>query len=104
MVAINSIATPPCLQEMPTCFLDVLIDLGSTWLEDSLRIVGEYNWIEEAIRDGNCLSMTYGLCMKELYSYLCSAAFVLECSRGRGKFSDLSRNSRLRRALIEESY
>ena len=41
VVAITSTATPPCSQEMPTCFLDVLIEWGSTWLWDSLRLFGE---------------------------------------------------------------
>ena len=49
VVAITSTATPPCLQEMPTCFLDVLIEWGSNWLWDSLRQVGEDNWLQEAI-------------------------------------------------------
>ena len=40
IVLINSTATPPCLQEMPTSFLDVLIEWGSTWLWNSLRLVG----------------------------------------------------------------
>ena len=38
----------------------------------------------EAIQDGTCLAVTNGLYMKELYPYLCSAAFFLECSKGRG--------------------
>ena len=64
---INSTATPPRTQEMPTCFLDVLIEWVSTWFWKSLRLVGEYNWLEEAIRDSNCLAVTNGLYTKELY-------------------------------------
>ena len=41
VVAITSTVTPPRSQEMPTCFLDVLIQWVSTWLWDSLRLVGE---------------------------------------------------------------
>ena len=70
---------------MPTCFLDVLIEWGSTWLWDSLRLVGEDNWLEEAIQYRTYLAVTDGLYMKELYPDLFSAAFVLECSKGRGK-------------------
>ena len=77
VVAITSTATPPCSQEMPTCFLAVLIEWGSTWLWGSLQIVGEDNWIEEAIQDRSCLAVTDGSYMKELYPDLCSAAFVL---------------------------
>ena len=86
VVAINSTAIPPCLQEISTYFLDVLIEWGSTWLWDSLRLVGEENWLEEAIQDMTCLAVTNGLNMTELYPDLCSATFVLECSKGRGKF------------------
>ena len=76
LVPITSTATPPRSQEMLTCFLDVLIELGSTWLWESLRLVGEDNWLEEVIQDrGTCLVVTDGLYMKELYPDLCSAAF-----------------------------
>ena len=86
LVAITYTATSPWSQEMPTCFLDVLIEWGSTWLWDSLRLVGEDNWIKEAIHDRNCLAVTNLLYMRELYPDLFSAAFVLEWSIGRGKF------------------
>ena len=69
---------------MPTCFLGVLTEWVSTWLWESLRIVGEDNWIEEAIQDRNCLDVNNGLYMKELYPDLCSAGLDLECSKGRG--------------------
>ena len=82
VVVITSTATPPCSQEMPTCFLDVLIELVSTWLWDSLRIVGEDNWLEEAIKERTGLAVTDGSYIKELYPDLFSAAFVLECSKG----------------------
>ena len=75
VVVITSTATPPFSQEIPTCFMDVLIEWGSTWLWDSLLIVGEDNWLEEAIWDGTCLYVTNGSYMKELYPDLCSAAF-----------------------------
>ena len=71
---------------MPTCFLDVLIEWGSNCLWNSLRLVGEDNWLEEAIKDGFCLAVNDGFYMKDIYRDLCLAAFVLECSKGRGKF------------------
>ena len=40
VVSITSADTPLCLQEIPNCFLDVLIEWGRTWLWDSLLIVG----------------------------------------------------------------
>ena len=85
VVAITSTTTPPCSQEMPTCFLDVLIEWGSNWLWDYLRLVGEYNWLEEAIQDRKCLAVTNRSYTKELYPDLCPSEFVLECSKGRGK-------------------
>ena len=75
VVEITSTATTPCSQEIPTCFLDVSVEWGSTWLWDSLQLVGEENWLEETIQDGTCLAVSYGLYMKELYPDLCSAAF-----------------------------
>ena len=84
VVSIYPNATPPCSQEMITCFLDVLFEWGINWLWDSLMLVGEYNWLEEAIQDGTCLDVTDGSYMKELYPYLCSAAFVLQYIKGRG--------------------
>ena len=41
VVAINSTATPPRSQEMPICFMYVLIEWEGAWLCDSLRLVGE---------------------------------------------------------------
>ena len=84
VVATPPTATPPCLQEMETCFMDALIEWESTWLWYSLRIFGEENWLEGAILDGTCLAVTNGSYMKELYPDLCSVAFVLEFSNGRG--------------------
>ena len=70
VVVITSTATPPRLQEMPTCFLDVLIEWGITELLDSLRLVGEDYWLKEAIHDRTCLDLTYGSYMKEIHPYL----------------------------------
>ena len=47
VVEITSATTPPRSQEITTCFMDVLIEGGSTWLWESLRIIGEDNWLEE---------------------------------------------------------
>ena len=49
VIVITSTATPPLLQEITTCFLDVLIDWGSTWSWDSPQLVGVENWLEEAL-------------------------------------------------------
>ena len=82
----------------------MLIEWGSTWLWDSLQLVGEGNWLRQAIQDRTCSVVTNGLYTKELYPDLCSAAFVLDVAKAEEKFSDPSRKNRLRRAFIEESY
>ena len=46
VVEITSTSKRPRSQEMPTYFMDVLLELGSTLLWDYLRLVGEDNWIE----------------------------------------------------------
>jgi hypothetical protein len=80
---------PPCT------FMDVLLSWGNTWLWDDLRLTGEHGWINEAISDGSLLAVTDGSFLREHYPNLCSAAFVLECTMGRGRmigsFSESSR-------------
>jgi hypothetical protein len=51
---------------------------------DNLRITGDTLWIAEAIADDSLLTITDGSYMKELYPNLNSAAFVFECTKGRG--------------------
>jgi hypothetical protein len=55
---------------------------GNTWLWDNLSFTGEHGWINEAISDGSLLAVTDGSFLREHYPNLCSAAFVLECTRG----------------------
>ncbi len=47
--------------------------------------MGDLDWIAVSIADNSCVAVTDGSYMKELYPYLNSAAFVLECSKGRGR-------------------
>ena len=58
---------------------------GNTWMWDNLAIMGDLEWIAALIADNSCVTVTDGSCMKDLYLYLNSAAFVLECSKGRGR-------------------
>jgi hypothetical protein len=51
---------------------------------ENIQWVGDDNWIAEAIGVGSCIAVTGGLYMKALYPQIHSAAFVLECSNGRG--------------------
>ena len=70
---------------MPATILEVLEGWGCTWMWKSLRLVGDDNWLEEAIEAGTCVAVTDGSYIKEWYPNVCSAAFILECSEGRGR-------------------
>ncbi len=52
---------------------------------DNLTIRGETLWLAEAIADNTLIVVTDGSYMKETYPHINSAAFVLECSKGRGR-------------------
>jgi hypothetical protein len=54
---------------------------------DNLSIMGDLDWIAASIADNSCVAVMDGSYMKELYPYLNSAAFVLECSKGRGRLT-----------------
>ena len=71
--------------EPPSCFLEMLQERGCAWMWKDLQYVGEDSWIEEAIADNSLVACTDGSFIRELYPDLCSAAFILECSKGRGR-------------------
>ena len=66
-------------------FMDVLIGRGCTWMWDSMVIVGKDDWIEKAISNCSCVSVTDGSYMRELYPNVCSTAFIFECTYGTGR-------------------
>jgi len=72
-------------QATPPTFWEVIIGWGKTWMWDNLDITGNLDWIAASIADSSCVAVTDGSYMKELHPYLNSAAFVLECSKGRGR-------------------
>ena len=72
-------------QTMPTTILEVLEEWGCAWMWKSLRLVGDDNWLEESIEAGTCVAVTDGSYIREWYPNICSAAFTLECSKGRGR-------------------
>ena len=51
----------------------------------SLQLVGSDEWIKDAIEGWNIVAVTNGSYIKERYPHLCSAAFILECSKGSGR-------------------
>eukprot|EP00956_Cyclotella_meneghiniana_P009811 scaffold13589_cov49-Cyclotella_meneghiniana.AAC.3 len=84
-VAIVSVAAPAEPVSLPESFLDVLRKWGNTWIWDSLRLLGEDDWIVDSIREGTCIAVTDGSYIREIFGEMCSAAFVLECTRGKGR-------------------
>lgn len=81
---ISHTPAPPA-PRLPETFWDVLEEWGSTWLWDSLRLVGNDDWLAEAIADNSCMAVTDGSFIRELYPNMNSAAFVFECTKGRGR-------------------
>ncbi len=58
---------------------------GNTWLWEHLTITGGELWIHQSIAKGMLVAVTDGSYMQELYPNICSAAFVLECSKRQGR-------------------
>ena len=82
---------------MPTKIKEVFKEWRCTWMWKSLRIVGIDEWIKDAIEGWNLVAVTGGSYIKESYPHLCSAAFILECSKGSGRvfgsFPDFSQGA-----------
>ena len=85
VLAISSFSAPMTQPRPPTESMDVLIEWGCTWMWDSLRLVGNEKWIEQAIADESCMSVTDGLHRRELYPDICSVAFMFEYSKSRAE-------------------
>jgi hypothetical protein len=85
------------LEIPPTYFWEVLQKWGQTWMCDNIQWVGDDNWIAGAIRDRSCIAVTDGSYMSKLYPNAHSAAYVLECAKGKGRlwgsFPETSLNS-----------
>ena len=84
VVAVDSTATMAEPRQAPETLLEVLDEWECGWMWDSLSLTGDEDWLLEAIEEGTCVAVTDGSYIKELFPDVCSAAFVLECSRGRG--------------------
>ena len=48
-------------------------------------MAGGNSWIHDSIADESLVAVTDGSYIRELYPNLCSAVFVMECSKGRGR-------------------
>ena len=71
--------------QAPCTFIEVLKSWGNTWLRDNLTVSGGVDWIRQAIANETLVAVTDGSYIRELYPDLCSAACVLECSKGLGR-------------------
>jgi hypothetical protein len=50
-----------------------------------MSVSGGIEWVDKSIIDGTLVAVTDGSFIRELFPNLCSAAFVLECSKGQGR-------------------
>jgi hypothetical protein len=50
-----------------------------------MSVSGGTAWVDKSILDGTLVGMTVGFYIRELFPNLCSAAFVLKCSKGQGR-------------------
>ena len=66
-------------------FVDVLKWWGNTWLWEHMTVHGGVEWLKHAISEGLLVAVTDRSYIRELFPNLCSAAFILECSKGRGR-------------------
>jgi len=70
---------PRCIEHLHRTLAD--------WIWDDLEVTGEADWVLQAIQDGTCTAVCDGSFMPDLVPNACSAAVILECSRGRGTIS-----------------
>ena len=97
-------AEPQRPRTMPTTILAVLEEWRCTWMSNSLRLISDDHWLEDAIEAGTCVAVTDGSYIRDLIPNVCSVAFVLECSEGRGQitgsFPEQSNNANIYRAEL----
>jgi hypothetical protein len=81
--------------EPPCNFIDVLKGWGHMWIWDDLKVTGGTDWIAQAIAKETLVAVTDGSYIREHHPELCPAAFMLECTRNRGRmvgsFSEASK-------------
>ena len=73
----------------PTTYVEVLPEWGCSWLWKHMSIKGGTEWIVQAITARSLVAVTDGLYIQQLYLHSCLAAFILECSHGRGRLIGL---------------
>jgi hypothetical protein len=92
---LTSIAPIVIPNPVPTSFMEVLTLWGNTWLWEHVSMTGGVSWLEESIADSTLVVVTDGSYIRELFPNICSATFILKCSKGRGRifgaFTEASR-------------
>lgn len=86
-IRIRGSVRPPQAPVQATLWTDTLLDWGETWMWDNLTVEGEEDWILESIREGDCVAVTDGSYMDGVDSTVCSAAFIFECQKKRGRIT-----------------
>jgi hypothetical protein len=67
-------------------FWTVIEGWGELWIWENLKVVGDPGgWLEISIKEMACIAVADGSYMKLMYPNICSAAFIFECTRGRGR-------------------
>ena len=84
-VKVCSVAISPPRLIPPADFLEVLQGWGHTWIWDALQVTGSSDWITKAITDNSLVAVTDRSYIMEHHPDLCLAAFVLECTKDRGR-------------------
>ena len=54
---------------------------------EGMQLIGDDSWLEEAIRDNSLVAVTDGSYMRDKYPMMNSCAFILECTKGRGRLT-----------------
>jgi hypothetical protein len=86
---VTSIAQEAQEVQVLETFVEVLREWGCSWLWEHMSIKGGTSWVAQAITDGSLVAVTDRSFIKQIYPHLYSAAFILECSRGRGRIIGL---------------
>ena len=87
-LAVYSILTstaPAPAPQIPLNLWSVMEEWGETWLWDNLTLCKDPSWLAEAVADNSLTAVTDGSYIKEIYPHINLAAFVFECSKGRGR-------------------
>ena len=83
-VSFQGSAPPPLQPPQAMTLLDLLAESTDTWTWKNIEITGQGDWLAQAIQENTCMAVTDGSYMPEVTTEACSAAFIIECSKGRG--------------------